>query len=124
MKLLDFILILFFIFPFFTNQNPTPIGLKDELIQKFLRSKEAIAARNSQNQTIIYLNPYCESFDCPSYFKDYKQEIVFYALEDIFMRGLSQYLIITKIDEQKGEIITKRPGFKNGTVIRNNNNKH
>ncbi len=84
------------------NQKTTTINLKDLLIEKILSESDKVFIEKSE-KTIIYKSQYCEEIDCEKYFQDYKNEVLIYPKEDLFMRGISNYLEIYNIDEENGK---------------------
>lgn len=84
------------------NQKTSTINLKDLLIEKILSESDKVLIEKSK-KTIIYKSRYCEEIDCEKYFQDYKNEVLIYPKEDLFMRGISNYLEIYKIDEENGK---------------------
>lgn len=45
-------------------------------------------------------NPFCLDNDCASMFEHHGLNVKIYNIEDLFMRGLSEYLIVKDIDTQ------------------------
>jgi len=71
------------------------------LVKKMLQTPSLDWTKNQQNQLIILKNDYCENFDCENYFKAYKDEVIFYGKEDLFMRNIRNYVKISDINERQ-----------------------
>ncbi|HFA47994.1 MAG TPA: hypothetical protein ENJ95_03135 [Bacteroidetes bacterium] len=92
------------------NKNTNHLNLKQSLVQQPINSTETQSSKIN-GKIIIIKKSYCETFDCSDYFQDYQKQIQVYPIEDIFMRGISNYLEIENIDEENGRIIiNKRTG--------------
>ncbi len=89
--------------------------VKTALIQEFLKSPALQYAKNKEGQLLIHIStPYCETNDCPAFFQEYRDAVLFYKKSDIFMRNLQNYIEIVEIDEQNHRIqIQKINGRRN-----------
>lgn len=49
----------------------------------------------------VLKSPFCIDNDCASMFEHHDLKVEVYSIEDLFMRGLSEYLIVKNIDTQE-----------------------
>ncbi|MGB4838517.1 MAG: hypothetical protein WBP08_05940 [Saprospiraceae bacterium] len=85
-------------------QNSNQISVKDSLISKLIKTSE-LESSKTNGKIIILETEYCQDFDCETYFQDYQDQIQIFSMEDAFMRGITNYIEIEKIDEEKGQIL-------------------
>lgn len=91
------------------TQSSNQISLKESLVNKLINTSNDSKFSKTNEKIIILKTKFCKDFDCENYFQDYKEQIHLYTREDAFMRGISDYVEIEKIDEENGQIIlTKR----------------
>jgi hypothetical protein len=64
-----------------------------------------LESSKTNGKIIILETEYCQDFDCETYFQDYQDQIQIFSMEDAFMRGITNYIEIEKIDEEKGQIL-------------------
>ncbi|MFZ1749717.1 MAG: hypothetical protein WAU01_05980, partial [Saprospiraceae bacterium] len=79
-------------------------SLKDSLIAALIHSPD-VQSSKTNGQLIILKTQHCTDFDCEVYFQDYSDQIQLYWREDAFMRGITNYIEIEKLDEAKGYIL-------------------
>lgn len=89
------------------NQAAGQINAKDALIKKLLSSDEAKSSLIN-GKIVVLQTKYCETANCEAYFQDYVDQIQVYSKEDLFMRGISNYLVIEDIDERGGKIMAAK----------------
>jgi hypothetical protein len=87
------------------TQSSNQISLKQSLVNKLINTSDDLNFSNTNEKIIILKTKFCKDFDCEIYFQDYKEQIQIYTREEAFMRGISTYLEIEKIDEENGQII-------------------
>jgi len=84
--------------------DDTPVvPSKDRMIKNFIK---AVSAEHiKKNKKIIILEKqHCAQIDCKEYFENYKTKIEVLSMEDAFMRGYKNCIVIASIDELKGII--------------------
>lgn len=101
MKSIFFYIILAFTLLNCSNSDQSQNAIKDALIKKMLQNTSLDQLKNQQGRLIILKNKYCENLDCENYFKGYEDEVLFYGKEDLFMRGMRNYVEITDINERQ-----------------------
>lgn len=101
MKVTIFYIFLVFTILSCTNTDQVQDTVKDALIKKTLQNKSFDIVKNQQGKLIILKNDYCENFDCVNYFKGYESEVIFYGKEDLFMRGIRNYVKFSDINESQ-----------------------
>ena len=90
----------FLICAFLCCQSPKETIIKDQLINALVQHPEVQYAKNKEEQIIIFLNSYCEEMDCETYFQNYGNQVLLYAKEDLFMRGINKFVRIQEINEK------------------------
>ncbi len=92
-----------------TIQSSEQLSLKESIINELINKSDDLKSPKTSGKIIILKTKFCKNFDCEIYFQDFKEQFQFYSREDAFLRAISDYLEIQKIDEEKGQIsFTKR----------------
>ena len=88
----------------FGQIEPDIQTIRNELMEKMIDTKEVKDVFPPKFIVILSSN-FCKNNVCQKYFDDYSDKLKFYTLEQIFQRGLSNYIIIKDIDYTKKEAL-------------------
>lgn len=84
--------------------------IKQDLIQQLINSPRTQPVRYN-GKIVIVKKDYCRISNCEKYFNENRDQILIYSMEDAFMRGISNYLIIERINLEEGTMtINRRTG--------------
>ena len=91
--------------------------IRQDLIQQLINSPKTQTARYD-GKIVIVKKDYCKITNCEEYFNENRDQILIYSMEDAFMRGISNYVIIERIDLEEGTMtINRRTGKKYERII-------
>lgn len=84
------------------KQNMLDLYSKEQaLFGRFAKIDSIYPAFQKLSFVPVLENPYCLDNDCASMFEHHGLDVKIYTIEDLFMRGLSEYLIVKDIDTQE-----------------------
>lgn len=94
---------LFLLFFFCSCKQNTldPYSKEQALFSRFSNTDSIYPAFQNLSFVPVLENPFCLDNDCASMFEHHGLKVKIYTIEDLFMRGLSEYLIVKDIDTQE-----------------------
>lgn len=99
-----------------SNDN-TDDSVKDATAKKILLEEGLSFAKNRQGKLIVLKNKFCEGKRCENYFSNFSDRIFFYTKEDIFMKGIKNYIEFIEINKEKNFIKVKKVKGKQVSIM-------
>jgi len=82
---------------------------KTQLIKKLINTPEV---QTKSGKVIVLKTQFCNDIDCVAYFQDYADRIQVFSKADVFIRAITNYVEIEKLDEENGLIVLRKRNGK------------
>lgn len=87
----------------FNSEISAQTNSNDTLIAKLISNFDNSPYKSNGNIYILE-SEYCDKIDCENYFGAYKDQIQIYALDELFMRGISYSIDIKYVARDNSEM--------------------